>query len=79
MSLKCRLVQVASAVGKNTVVGKMVLSGASRAIGQSADGVAGVGEGEQGATVLWELVPVCVCCVLFTGHVYLCCVQVPLR
>jgi hypothetical protein len=38
--------QVATAVGKNTVVGKMVLSGASKAIGQSAEGVAGVGEGK---------------------------------
>ena len=57
MILTCRLIQVASAVGKNTVVGKMVLNGASRAIGQSADGVAGVGEGERGAAVLWKLMP----------------------
>ena len=28
------------------MVGKMVLSGASKAIGQSAEGVAGVGEGK---------------------------------
>lgn len=44
-------VQVASAVGKNTVVGKMVLSGASRAIGQSAEGVVGVGEGEHSSAL----------------------------
>lgn len=39
-------VQVATAVGNNTVVGKMVLTSASKAIGQSAEGVAGVGEGK---------------------------------